>query len=124
MKETVMPLLDLAALFDRDERVMSYAAGEAIFQRDELGKTMYVVLEGEINIVLHGNILETVRRGGIFGELALIDNRPRSASAVAATACRLTAIDERRFLFLTQQTPHFALHVMTVLAERLRRKDP
>ncbi len=118
-----MPFLDLATLFARDEQIKTYYAGETIFQRDELGKTMYVILDGEVNILLNGNVLETIGRGGIFGELALIDDSPRSASAVAATDCRLTAIDERRFIFLTQQTPQFALHVMGVLAARLRRKD-
>ncbi len=118
-----MPAMDLAMLFARDEQIKTYYAGETIFQRDELGKTMYVVLEGEVNILLNGVVVETVRRGGIFGEMALIDDSPRSASAVAVTTCKLTAIDERRFVFLTQETPYFALHVMSVLAERLRRKD-
>ena len=117
-----MPLLDLATLFASDEQFRTYYAGETIFQRDELGKTMYVVLDGEVNIVLNGNVVETVQRGGIFGEMALIDDSPRSASAVAVTTCRLTPIDERRFMSLVQATPSFALHVMGVLAERLRRK--
>ncbi|HEU5100134.1 MAG TPA: Crp/Fnr family transcriptional regulator [Roseiflexaceae bacterium] len=60
--------------------------------------------------------------GGIVGEMALIDDRPRSATAVAATDCRLVPIDERRFTFLVQQTPMFALAVMRVMAERLRRR--
>ena len=118
-----MSAMDLATLFARDEQIKTYFAGETIFQRDELGKTMYVVLDGEVNIVLDGKVVETVERGGIFGEMALIDDSPRSASAVAVTECRLTPVDERRFIFLTQQTPYFALHVMGVLAERLRRKD-
>ena len=60
--------------------------------------------------------------GGIFGELALIDSSPRSAAAVAHTDCRLAVIGERRFIFLVQQTPYFALEVMSVMAQRLRRQ--
>jgi CRP/FNR family cyclic AMP-dependent transcriptional regulator len=55
--------------------------------------------------------------------MALIDARPRTATARAQEACTLVPIDERRFTFLIQQTPQFGLHVMRVLAERLRSAD-
>jgi CRP/FNR family transcriptional regulator, cyclic AMP receptor protein len=55
--------------------------------------------------------------------MALIDNSPRSASAVARTPCRLVAINRKRFIFMVQQTPNFSIHVMKVMAERLRRMD-
>ncbi|MEZ4622222.1 MAG: hypothetical protein R2867_42875 [Caldilineaceae bacterium] len=50
----------------------------------------------------------------------MVDHSPRSATAVAKTACLLAPIGEKRFLFLVQETPYFALHVMSVMAERLR----
>jgi CRP-like cAMP-binding protein len=53
----------------------------------------------------------------------LLDSVPRSASAVAKTACRLVEINEKRFKFLVQQTPNFALQMMRVIADRLRRMD-
>jgi CRP-like cAMP-binding protein len=84
---------------------------------------MYVVKDGEANIVVHGKVVETVGPGGIVGELALIDTQPRSATVVAKTDCQLVPIDEKRFMFLVQQTPYFSLHVMRVLADRLRRMD-
>jgi CRP-like cAMP-binding protein len=59
----------------------------------------------------------------LIGEMALIDNSPRAANAVAKTPCRLAAIDQRRFHFLIQQHPHFATHVMKELADRLRRMN-
>ncbi len=82
---------------------------------------MYAVVEGEVQIVLRGKVLETIGEGGIFGELALLDDRPRSASAIAGTDCRVAVIDLKRFTVLTQQTPFFAVEVMGVMAERLRR---
>ena len=82
---------------------------------------MYAVVEGEVQIVLRGQVLETVGEGGIFGELALLDYRPRSASAIAGTDCKVAVIDLKRFGVLTQQTPFFAVEVMRVMAERLRR---
>ena len=56
----------------------------------------------------------------IFGEMALIDNEPRSATAVAITDVELVPISEKQFLFLVSQTPYFALKVMRILAQRLR----
>jgi CRP-like cAMP-binding protein len=82
---------------------------------------MYVVLDGEIDVVHQGRVIETVAAGGLVGELALIDDGPRSADAVARTRATLAAVSRERFTFLIQQTPFFALHVMRVVAERLRR---
>jgi len=56
----------------------------------------------------------------IFGEMALIDDEPRSATAIAATDVELVPVSEKQFLFLVSQTPYFALKVMRVLATRLR----
>jgi len=81
---------------------------------------MYVLLEGEIEISLADYILETAGHGVLIGEMALIDDSPRTANAVAKAACRLAEIDRRRFHFLVQQHPHFATHVMKTLADRLR----
>jgi CRP-like cAMP-binding protein len=55
--------------------------------------------------------------------MALLDKTPRSATAVAKTDCKLVAVDERRFKFLVQQTPHFSLQLMRIIADRLRRMD-
>jgi len=64
-----------------------------------------------------------VEPGGMFGEMALIEHLPRSATAIAVSASRLSPIDQRRFLFLVQHHPFFALEVMQVLAHRLRQMD-
>jgi CRP/FNR family cyclic AMP-dependent transcriptional regulator len=83
---------------------------------------LYVLLEGDIDIVAGDTVVETAGRGAILGEMGLIDNSLRSASAVARSASRLVPIDRRRFIFMVQQTPNFSLHVK-VMAERLRRMD-
>ena len=84
---------------------------------------MYVLLEGEMDILVGSLLVETAQRGALLGEMALIDNSPRTASAMAKTACRLAPIDQKRFHFLVQQTPNFATHVMKVLSARLRRMN-
>jgi CRP-like cAMP-binding protein len=53
--------------------------------------------------------------------MALIDKEARSASARALTDCEIVPVDERRFLFMVQQTPFFALHLLKTIAGRLRR---
>jgi CRP-like cAMP-binding protein len=65
--------------------------------------------------------LETVEPNGVFGEMALIDGSPRSATAVAREPTELAVIDERAFLYLVEKHPRFALDLMRGLARRLRR---
>ncbi len=109
-----------AELFRQETGALHLAAGDSLFREGEKGEKMYVLLEGEMEILLGDFVLETVRQGALIGEMALIDDSPRTASVVAKTPCRLAEIDRRRFHFLVQQTPHFATHVMKTLADRLR----
>ena len=102
----------------------SFASGDTIFQTGDPADRMYIVAEGEVEISIGSHVLEVLGPEAIFGEMALVTNEPRSATARARTDCRVVEIPERRFVFLTQQTPHFALDVMRVMAERLRRRDP
>lgn len=101
----------------------AYAEREVIFREGEPGDCMYAVVEGEVEIRIGDRVLERTGAGGVIGELALIDRSPRSATAVAATPCVLAPIDEKRFQFMVQETPFFALQVMRILAERLRRQS-
>lgn len=112
-----MPPLDI---FQTVSVTRNYSAGEIIFSEGQDGGEMYLIKDGEVAIRKGGRTLDTMVAGDIFGEMALISSEPRSASAVAATDCCLLPVDEERFLFLVQQTPYFSLHVMGVLAERLR----
>ena len=97
--------------------------GETIFRAWEMGSEMYVVLEGEVELTIDSKVLETLGPGEPFGEMALIDQAPRVATAVAKTRCRLAVIPEKRFLFMVQTTPHFALQIMKVMADRLRKMN-
>jgi CRP-like cAMP-binding protein len=109
-----------AELFRQEAGALQLAPGEFLFKEGEKGEKMFVLLEGEMDILLGEFVLETVKSGALIGEMALIDDSPRTASVVAKTPSRLAEIDRRRFHFLVQQTPHFATHVMKTLANRLR----
>ena len=110
------------SLFQNSRDWEAFSAGHTIFIEGESGKEMYVVLEGEVDILTSGKVIETIHSGGMFGELALVDGEPRSARAVARTDCKLVAINKKRFAFLVTETPFFALEVMKVMANRLRRR--
>ena len=101
-----------------------YARGEIVFARGDVAECMYVVADGEVEIAIGEQTIEILGPEAIFGEMALISREARSATARARTDCRLVEIPERRFLYLVQETPNFALEVMRVLVGRLRRRDP
>ncbi len=98
-------------------------AGEVLFRAGEPGDQMILVLEGRVAVELDGETVETVGLHGIAGEMALIDNAPRSATAVAATAGEIALIDRETFLDLVREMPAFSLYVMHILAERIRRMN-
>jgi CRP/FNR family cyclic AMP-dependent transcriptional regulator len=104
--------------FSGDQR--PFTAGQTIFAVGDPGDVMYVVKEGEVEVLVRDRVVETIGPGGILGEMALIDHSPRSASARAKTDCQLVPIDEARFKFMIQQTPFFAIEVMRVMTRRLR----
>jgi len=110
-------------LFQHSKDFETYAAGEVIFETNQPGEKMYVVQEGEVDLLIHGKLVETLHEGGIMGEMALIEHAARVGTAVARTDCKVVPIDEKRFTFMVQQTPFFAIQVMRILAERLRKAD-
>ena len=97
-----------------------YPAGHWFFHPGDAGDVMYILLSGEVNIVINEKIVETVRQGGMFGEMAVIDNRERSAGARAATPCEAAALDQRQFLELVRTHPLFSIELMSVMTDRLR----
>ena len=100
--------------------VVTFLAGETIFSVGQAGELMYIVVAGEVEIRQNERLLVIACAGEPVGEMALIDHAGRSATATACTDCVLAPITEKRFLYMVQETPHFALQVMQVLAERLR----
>jgi CRP/FNR family transcriptional regulator, cyclic AMP receptor protein len=94
-------------------------AGEVIFREGDRGEELFVIRSGKVLIRAGERVVETLGEHEMFGEMALIDDSPRSATAVAASAVELVPVGQRQFLFLVSETPHFALNVMRVLARSL-----
>jgi len=114
----------LEALMKLDEAPLKVDPGQTIFKAGDAGREMFIVRTGSVDLRIGETVLETVEQGGIFGELALVDPAPRSASAVAGPDCTLVLVDAASFNDLVRRVPGLALEVMKVMARRLRRINP
>jgi CRP-like cAMP-binding protein len=94
--------------------------GETIFKEGETAKEFYVIQSGQVEIQLGNRLLATLETNDIFGEMALIDSGPRSATAIAKTDVALIPISKKDFLSLVSRAPTFALDIMSMMARRLR----
>jgi CRP-like cAMP-binding protein len=101
-------------------RSVSFADRGVVFVKGDSGEFAYLVRSGSVEIRGAGNALEVVGPGGLFGEMALIDGGPRSASAVALGPTELVVIDKPSFDRLLREVPGFAVAVMRLMVRRLR----
>ena len=108
-------------LFRDLPEVIVLSDGDFVFRRGESGNLMYLVIEGKIDLLAGDKAVETADEGTFIGEMALIEEAPRSASARARGPARVFPIDVARFHSLVKETPSFALDLMHTLASRLRR---
>ncbi len=103
-----------------DQATVRYERGKVIMVAGQAGALMYVVSEGRVAISIRGAVVERVGPGGVFGEMALVDQSPRAANAVAETDCALLAINRLVFLNLVKADPTFGTSLLSAMAERLR----
>jgi CRP-like cAMP-binding protein len=106
----------------RDQGAVVCLPGETVFCEGDAAEQMYVVIEGELSITKRGVVLETVTEGDSFGEMALIESAPRSATVTAVTESRVAEISRARFEHLIAEQPDFAVRIMRSMADRLRRQ--
>ena len=105
------------------EPTITINRGEVVIAEGERGDTMFVVMDGLLDIRIHGVPVEKVGPGGVVGEMALIDHGVRSASVVAVEETSVVAVDEKRFMYLVQNHPYFAIRMMQLVVDRLRHAD-
>lgn len=103
-----------------EQATVRYERGKVIMVAGQAGALMYVVSEGRVAISIRGAVVERVGPGGVFGEMALVDQSPRAANAVAETDCVLLAINRLVFLNLVKADPTFGNSLLAAMAERLR----
>ena len=105
------------------EDTEEYAVKSVIFSPGDAADGLYVILSGEIELTLHGKLLGTEGVGGIIGEMAIIQAATLSAKATALTDVKLARLNREQFIHFTRESTEFSLHVMAVLANRLRAVD-
>jgi CRP-like cAMP-binding protein len=98
----------------------SYKAGEVIFRAGDPGEELFVIRDGTVGIEVKGVIVERLGSSDIFGEMALVEAKPRSATVIAETDCVVVPISEKQFLTMVEYAPSFSLAVIRTLAHRLR----
>ncbi len=111
----------LEALMALDETPLRLDPGQVIFREGEPGHEMFIVRTGTVELKVRDATVETVGQGGVFGEMALVDPAPRSATALAGPGCSLVLVEERSFNDLLHRVPGLGLEIMRVMARRLRR---
>jgi CRP/FNR family cyclic AMP-dependent transcriptional regulator len=102
---------------------LHYPAGKVIMKADEGGVFMYVVLKGRVAVSVGDQVVERLGAGGVFGEMALVDQSTRVASAVADTDCVLLPVNRNDFLDLIKSKPEIGMSLLRAIAERLRYMD-
>lgn len=110
-----------------DEEIKSFDAGQTIFAEGDRGDGAYLVIEGKVKVVaLSANseeiLLGNLEEGEIFGEMALIDAKPRSASVVALTPCKMAFISKKAFAEFTQVRSELGLRLMGFICLSLFRR--
>lgn len=115
--------VDMLAGYARVER---FRKGATIFHKGDTGGGLMAVLDGQVKISVPSAegkeaVLNIIRAGQVFGEIALLDGQPRTADAVAMVDCDLLVLDRREFVPLLRANPDLALRIMELLCARLRR---
>ena len=110
-------------MFRNESDGLAYAAGQGIFSKGDEGKSMYVVLEGEVDLRIDGVLVETLGPGEPFGEMAALDGSPRSASATAIEDTELLRIGSDEFYEVLHEQVEIAEGIIRTLIARLRVAD-
>jgi CRP-like cAMP-binding protein len=111
-----------------EDRVRFYETGDLIFREEEEGSEMYVIIQGAVEIrkatgSSSTKTLTTLAKGDLFGEMAIIEKKPRSASAVAMEPTKLLVLNEKLYDSMVGSNPDFARKMNRLLSERIRKAN-
>jgi CRP/FNR family transcriptional regulator, cyclic AMP receptor protein len=109
--------------FRNDPAIKTVPAGMTLFKAGDPADFVYILIDGQANLLVGKTVVEVAVRGNLLGEVALIDGKPRSATVVTRTQCQVLPIDAAQFQALMRDLPAFSDYVMNAMAERMRRMN-
>lgn len=112
--------IDMRMFAQRAGTNVAYPAGSVVFNKGDPGSCMYVVQSGLIEMTIGDKVIEICGANEAIGFMSMIDGAPRSSTARVKEACELSLIDQRKFRFMVDEIPNFALYIMGAMARRIR----
>ncbi len=112
--------IDMRMFAQRAGASVTFAAGSIVFNKGDAGSCMYVVQSGVIEMVIGDRVIEVCGPNEAIGFMSMIDGAARSSTARVKEACELSLIDQRKFRFMVDEVPNFALYIMGAMARRIR----
>ena len=104
-------------------RDVPHSAGQVICREGEAGVGMHVVTDGEVEVQVKGKSQSRLGPGSFFGEIALLDGGPRSATVTASTDVNTFSIPSWSFRTILESQPHLTLKLLEVLCSRIRKNE-
>lgn len=99
---------------------MTFQPGAVLFSEGDHLKTVYVVQSGAVEIITHGKVADVCGPGDVLGFISMIDGGASTGTARVKETAELSILDERKFQFMVDEVPNFALYIMQALARRVR----
>jgi CRP-like cAMP-binding protein len=112
--------IDMRMFAQRTGASVTYPAGSVVFSQGDPGSCMYIVQSGVIEMVIGDKVVEVCGPNEAIGFMSMVDGAPRSSTARVKQACELSLIDTRKFRFMVDEVPNFALYIMGAMARRIR----
>ena len=95
-------------------------AGDVILKEGEESTDAYIILEGQVDVIKNNKVIATLQENSLFGEIGLVDQRPRTATCVAKTRCTLGTVTREHFTTLLKNRPKAVIPILKLVAERMR----
>ena len=95
-------------------------AGQIIIKEGEESTDAYIILKGEVDVVKNNKVIATLTENSLFGEIGLVDQRPRTATCVAKTGCTLGTVTRENYTKLLEHRPKAVLPILRLVADRMR----
>ena len=112
--------IDMRMFAQRVGASVTFGAGSIVFNQGDPGSCMYIVQSGLIEMVIGDKVIEICGANEAIGFMSMVDDAPRSSTARVKETCELSLIDQRKFRFMVDEVPNFALYIMGAMARRIR----